>query len=137
MISRFLRQYKIPSFIVFRPYKIGAYFSLKSNVPHSLKAGVIYRFVCPVNSGTSYIGKTSRHLFKRVKEHVTPERNSPVLNHMLDCSCAHNLKNFNILRTAKNEYDLSVLEALYIGRYRPSLNSHLANSGSSFYLTLF
>ena len=137
MLARLLKQYDIPSLIVFRPYKVGTYFSLKSQVPYSLKAGVVYRYVCPVNSGISYIGKTSRHFFKRVKEHVAPERNSPILNHMLECSCTHNLKNFNILRTARNDYDLSVFEALYIGRYRPSLNSKLANSGSSFYLKLF
>ena len=89
MLARLLKQYDIPSLIVFRPYKVGTYFSLKSQVPYSLKAGVVYRYVCPVNSGISYIGKTSRHFFKRVKEHVAPERNSPILNHMLECSAAH------------------------------------------------
>ena len=132
-----MKQYKLDIILVFKPLKTGSYFSLKSKVPDYLKAGVIYKYTCPMNTDTNYIGKTSRQLCRRIKEHFTPEKNSPVFNHILNCSCSHNHNNFKVLKTARNDYELSVLEALFIKNQKPPLNNTITNNGSSFFLSLF
>ena len=136
-LIRFFRQHRLDISVTFKPYKVGTYFSLKSSVPYFLRADVVYKYVCPVDPEISYIGKTSRQLCRRVREHFTPEKNSPICNHILSCTCTHSIDNFSILKSARSDYQLSILEALYIREYRPPLNNMLANGGSSFYLRLF
>ncbi|CAM1327985.1 Uncharacterised protein r2_g3697 [Pycnogonum litorale] len=44
--------------ISFCSFKFGHYFSLKSKVPKYLRSKVVYKFACPGDQDTFYIGKT-------------------------------------------------------------------------------
>ena len=55
--------------IVFSPFKVGDLFSVKESVPKYLRSFVVYRFACS-GCNASYIGKTSRQLSTRIKEHL-------------------------------------------------------------------
>lgn len=57
--------------VVFRTEKIAMFVSnLRSSVPRPLAAAsVVYEFKCSGDQNISYIGKTKRHLYTRVREH--------------------------------------------------------------------
>ena len=46
------------------------YFNLKSNIPALLLSNVVYRFSCPCDASLTYIGKSTRHVVTRAKEHL-------------------------------------------------------------------
>ena len=95
---------------------------------------VIYPYSCCCK--TSYIGLTSRHLWKRIKEHVpksvenvcfsgkkndklvkvlyVPKRSSIAENLVKNLTRAksHNLNRFKIVKTCSNVFDLIKLEAI-------------------------
>lgn len=125
--------------VVFKSFRVGRYFSLKSPTPFALKAKVIYKFTGSCDRNISYIGKTKRHLAIRAEEHFS--KRSAILDHLNTCQkCKNSVsveKNFSILTTAQNEFDLSVKEALKIKQNRPVLNRQLANDGSSYLLKIF
>ena len=123
--------------VVFRPFKVSSYFTLKSRCPKELQALVVYKYVCSVDQNTTYIGKTKRHLALRVKEHLsTTSANSAVFQHVATCNCAASIQNFSVLRCCQSDYDLSIMEALYIRDNKPSLNIAIAGQGSSIFLKL-
>ena len=135
---RFARQYSLDIRVLFKPYKISNYFSLKTPVPQAIRSGVIYNFSCLVDPSLCYVGRTKRHLCSRVREHRDPTKNSAISNHLLDCiNCTCNLQNFTILRSTSNFSELPIYEALLIKKLRPQLNRNLLNNGASFYLNLF
>ena len=75
----------------------------------------------------------------RVKEHQT--RDSAIKTHISTCnacqqsySCANN---FSILDKGKNDFEITIKEALYIKSNRPRLNKQLSTNGISFLLNLF
>ena len=72
--------------IVFKPFKVSNYFSLKSRVPLLLRSGVVYRYTCSDDPSYTYIGRTSRHLIKRIKEHGDPRTASAITQHRLICN---------------------------------------------------
>ena len=122
---------------VFRPFKISNYFSLKAKCPDSLKSMLVYRYRCPKNGGTTYIGRTKRHFLVRMKEHMTASQSpSAIFNHVIDCDCSASKENFEIIYKAKNTYELNIAEALLISNYKPDLNRNLANNGASLFLKL-
>ena len=69
--------------IVFTPFKVKNYFSLKCRTPLPLLANVVYKFKYLQITFTN--GKTTRHLATRVKEHGTSPSNSAVSNHLTSC----------------------------------------------------
>ena len=125
--------------VVFRSFRVGRYFSLKSPTPFALRARVIYKFTGSCDRNISYIGKTKRHLGIRAEEHFS--KRSAILDHLNTCQkCKNSVsveKKFSILTTAQNLFDLSVKEALKIKQNRPVLNRQLANDGSSYLLKIF
>ena len=135
--TSFCNRHNLNVRLVFKPFKVSQYFSLKSRVPSLLHSGVIYKFCCPVDPGTTYIGRTQRHLCKRIKEHSSPLSQSAVFNHTLACTCKFSSANFTILRSSASKLDLSIFEALYIKARSPSLNERLALKGQSILLKLF
>ena len=112
------------------------YFRLKSNVPHALRSGVVYKYTCLVDPSIAYIGKTRRHLVARVKEHGS-QLDSAIFAHRASCNCPFSLNNFSILRSVRNDLELNICEALFIKRMDPSLNRAVANQGQSTYIKLF
>jgi hypothetical protein len=124
--------------IVFKSFKVGDYFSLKSKTPFDLKARVVYRFYCTCDRTMSYIGKTRRHLAIRSKEHFT--RQSAIFDHIKNCqTCSQSstIDNFEIIDTGKFDFDLYIKEALHIKYNKPKLNTQLVHQGAAFRLNLF
>ena len=85
-----------------------------------------------------YIGKTIRHLATRVKEHGTSP--SAVFNHLSSCeTCKSNFHVivFLIIDSGKNDFEITVKEALHIKFKKPTINRQLFTQGSSFVLYVF
>ena len=112
--------------------------SPKDPLPKIAKSNVIYHFKC--SCGSSYIGKTSRRLGDRMKEHIPmwiqkgqthpPPSNRPpssaIARHLLSCSTFDPSKtedSFSILHScAAGRPDLlGILEALEIAIKKPDL----------------
>ena len=134
---RFCNKYNLDYRLVFKPFKIGFYFSLKSSCPAFLRSCLVYKFVCSCDTSTTYIGKTKRHLYKRVGEHLTYNSNySAIFEHIANNSCNVSRENFSILRSCNFISDLNITEALLIKKLDPKLNKSIANSGQSTFLKL-
>ena len=128
------RKFNVNYKILYKPFKVGVYFSLKSKCPKLLQSKIVYQFSCSVDQNVVYIGKTKRHFGLRIKEHTSPASSSAVFGHLSQCqNCS---PNFKILRTCSDEYELSIMEALYIRECKPILNTALAGQGSSIFLKL-
>ena len=123
--------------VVFKAFKVGNYFSLKSKTPHALKANVVYEFVCSCDTSLSYIGKTKRHLAIRVDEHCTGTKNSAIQTHRQLCTCSPDINDFKIVCSGKSDLDIKIKEALYIKKRKPKLNRQLYQNGSNFVLNIF
>ena len=123
--------------------KVSSFFSLKSKVPFSLKARVVYKFSCLSDSDTSYIGQTKRHLVTRAKEHITPKESnqSEIKNHIFGCDkCKNgnlNVNNFRVLKQCKDEYATRISEALLLKKFSPKLNIQKYLKGQSYLLRVF
>mgnify|MGYP000436362814 FL=1 len=123
------QKYKIAHKIVYKPFKVGVYFSLKSRCPKLLQSMIVYRFNCSVDQNVAYIGKTKRHLGVRMKEHTTPSSSySAVFEHLATCNCS---PNFVVLKSCSDENELPTMEALLILEQKPNLNTALSGQGSS------
>ena len=114
--------------IAYNTVKVGKYFSLKDNINNNYKSCLVYKFTCPGDLDTQYIGETERQLFVRIKEHITPTK-STVFAHIESCSHCQNCINiydcFKVIKFCKSYSTLLSVEALLIKRYKPILNSQL------------
>ena len=120
---------------------VGSYFSLKSSCSRYFKSSVVYRFKCSQDPRVSYIGETTRQLFKRIEEHTGTDKNSAVYDHLLNCCSCQNSSSifdlFNILISCRRNNILS-FEALLIKKYKPSLNIQLGpGKGAKTSLSLY
>ena len=129
---------------MYKTFKVGNYFNLKSRTPTPLVSNVVYRFSCPREADLTYIGKSAKHLVTRAKEHWSLNsitRKSALKEHILDCNnCVKSddiLKPFSILCRCGSDYDTKIHEALLIKKYKPKLNRQLYGNGSSFLLKIF
>ncbi len=96
--------------------------SLKAKVEKELKSMVVYQIQCS-RCESSYVGQTARHLITRIKEHRNV--NTPVGSHFQNCNCEI-LMDENVMiidRTIKSEQCLMSLEALWINKLKPKLNT--------------
>ncbi len=113
--------------IIFTPFKIANCFSLKDRPLSSLKANVVYKFVC-ASCNASYVGETSRHLSVRINEHLNTDKSSHIYKHLrANQACKDNCSNncFSVLDTASSKYQLRIKEGLYIDWFKPSLNKQV------------
>ena len=136
-LKKLFSEAKLDISVIFSPTKIKSYFSLKDKTPLLLKSGVVYKYSCQVDPDCFYIGRTSRHLFRRIKEHE--KSGSQIFHHTSSCNqCQSNITNrFEILATSSCETHLNILEALHIRNSNPSINKQLHKSGMSFVLNIF
>ena len=124
--------YKLKVLPGYRTTKVGSYFSLKTKVPPLFKNNVVYKFVCPRDRDTQYIGETERQFFKRIEDHCSAPTSSKastaVFDHMYQCDGCTNEINivgqFSIVRQCSST-DLYSHETLYIRKLQPSLNVKL------------
>ena len=88
-------------------------YNMKYETPLALQANVVYLYGS-CGKDQSFIGKTSRHLATRVREHLSG--NSAIVQHISSCnSCDHStIMNFHILFNGSNDFDNKVKVALYI-----------------------
>ena len=87
---------------VYKLFKIGRYFQLKSNTPLALCSNVAYKFTCSCNINLIYYGLSTRLLITRVREHLdfNSIQRSPIKDHILSCDICldvqHGLKSFTV-----------------------------------------
>ena len=134
----FKKYYCIDVKIVFNSFKVKNYFSLKCRTPLPLVANVVYKFQCLRDANTVYIGKTTRHLATRIREHG--HSTSAIHDHLLLCEmCKSNFSHsaFRILESGASDLEIIIKEALHIKSSKPSLNKQLFSQGTSFLLNIF
>ena len=123
----FKKYYCIDIRIAFTSFKVKNYFSLKCRTPLPLLANVVYKFKCLRDANNIYIGKTIQHLATRVKEHGTSP--SAVFSHLLSCeTCKSNFScnSFSIIDSGKNDFKITVKEALHIKFKKPTINRQIS-----------
>ena len=130
---RFCRSFNVNAKLVFQPFKVSKYFSLKSYAPDLFRSCIIYQYTCSRDSRQSYIGKTKRHFLTRIREHGTSA--SAVKSHCDNCGC-FDQNNFRIIHSCNSDYDSIICEALLIRKHNPTLNNTLSNNGQSLFLKL-
>ena len=147
-ITQLIRDmYKVNFNCVFVGYRLKNMFSLKCPSHPYLAANVVYKFSCRGDPTIFYIGESARHIGIRASEHlrITEGPLSAVGSHIKECDeCRTHLQNgnityrdFEIIKSGYNKFDIEVAEALLIKRHNPSLNKQLFRSGSSFTCRIF
>ena len=113
------------------------FFNFKDKIPLNVRSHLLYRYTCD-SCKAIYIGKTRRHYLVRVFEHlgislrthnkfsynVKNSNNTAVLNHINNKKCLGKQENFNIIGSAKNDFTLSIKEALLIHKNKPKINTN-------------
>jgi hypothetical protein len=111
--------------------------TIKDVIPVNSRSQLVYRFSCHCGSG--YIGRTSRRLKLRIKEHepaamftmpaavqstnVSREK-SAIADHLInnpDCLSNYSRQRFSVIAYARSDYHLRMLEAVYITSLQPNL----------------
>ena len=96
--------------------------SLKSAFSNDLKSRVVYKLSSSGCTST-YVGQTVRHLNSRIEDHKKAD--SPVGLHLQQCQLEGNSADLNweIIDRSKNQTKLLTLEAKYIRKEKPGLNT--------------
>ena len=55
---------------VYKSFKLGRYFQLKSNTASALSSNVVYKFTCSCDMNLTYYGMSTRHLITRVRKRL-------------------------------------------------------------------
>ena len=121
-----------PNLILVNNFRIGSFFNFKDSLPKSMRSSIIYKYCCPQNCGSVYVGSTCRTLRVRASEHrgfssrtgqplQTPTHSSVRL-HAERCRGDVMLEDFQVVDGHKNQSDLRILESLYIHQQKPNLN---------------
>lgn len=116
---------------------ISTLFRHKESLPSHLISKIVYEFQC-LSCKAKYVGQTQRNLFLRTAEHMglSPRTGRRIQNPAFSAVRSHSLianhpfdsSNFKIIHRAKYNFDLLLLESLYIKHLSPDLN----NQNSSF-----
>jgi len=103
--------------------------SPKDRLPDACSSSLVYKFTC--DCGAVYIGRTSRRLETRVREHLpkwliggrSGRANSSITSHVLECNCLRGSirEKFSIVFRARSDRLLRILEALAIKAFKPAL----------------
>ena len=87
-------------------------------------ANVVYKYTCSVDQNISYIGETSRQMFRRIADdRKGTDKNSALFEHLLNCKHCQNsniMRNFTVLKRCKKS-DLYSLESMLIEEQNPKL----------------
>ena len=137
----FFQRFHIKLRGTFTTCKVGDFFSLKSCVPLAIRSNVVYKFTCLCDTSKFYLGKTKRHLVTRVGEHLGPQEKSPTAVNAHRSTCvpcqSATFDNFQVLRSCRDDYEVSIHEALMIRKSQPALNKQAPNMGASLLLKEF
>jgi hypothetical protein len=97
-----------------------------NNVVKCNKSMIVYLLCCN-HCGNKYIGSTIRTLHTRVREHLILQKTSSVYQHVRACHTDVSIE-VDILAEANCEKQLRSLEAAYIKKLKPDINSKEENS---------
>ena len=71
---------------IYKTFKMGPYFQLRSSIPLLLYSNLVYKFTRSCDSNLTYFGKSTRHLSTGVGEHLNvagKHQNSAIKQHIL------------------------------------------------------
>ena len=121
--------------------RLESWFSLKDKPKNMMRSNVIYVYTCDCSQ--SYVGSTAVQLFVRCAQHrgvsyrtdlpLSKPVNSSIRDH---CDSSHhpfNSKNFKILDSVSDHFDLRILESLHIHKIKPPINE--CNSAVPLYIS--
>ena len=96
--------------------------SLKSSFSSELKSKVVYRLEC-CGCKSIYVGQRVRHLTTRIEK--LRKEDTPVGQHIRQCGSESGKSEFNgkIIKQESSSIKLLTLEALYIRKKRPAINT--------------
>ena len=100
--------------------------TLKSSFDTDLTFHVVYD-IKSNGCGSIYVGETSRHVTTRITEHQ--KKDSQLGKHLVECRGATNDIEWRILDACRTVEKLMVIEAVYISKPKPELNTRYENSG--------
>ena len=113
--------------IVFTPLKLASFFSPKDKNRDELRSNVVYKFSC-AGCNSSYVGRTTRHVGVRFREHLYTDEASHVHKHLQKSKkCAEKCREINeqcfkIIDTAQTSFSLNLKEAMWTRWEQPNLN---------------
>ena len=90
--------------------------TLKSFFDRDLKSHVVYEIKCN-GCGSIYVGQTSRHVTTRITEHQKKD------SQVVECRGAMNDIERKILDAFRTVEKLMIIEAIYISKLKPALNT--------------
>ena len=119
-------------------FKLRNMFIVTDSVRLGLRSGVVYKFSCG-GCNASYIGETTHHIYKRVREHLLLHKSSHVYSHLQSSRACHDYCTcttacFTILDSAASKFQIKIKEALHIKWENPILNQQLFKAFLSFIL---
>ena len=107
-------------------------FTFKDRLPTVLCSRIVYEYCCG-DCGSTYVGKSQRHLHTRIAEHkglsirtgqpLTRPSFSNIRNHAWNSNHRILSENFRII-TRGSSQDLLILENLAINQIKPTLNDY-------------
>ena len=112
---------------------ISTFFQFKDELPMDLRSRIVYSYSCAQCASGTYIGSTMRSAYVRIAEHrgrsfrtgkllVSPPH-SAIRDHAIRHKHTIQDSCFKILDQDPVETSLRILESLYIGKQKPSLNN--------------
>ena len=127
--------------ISYRNCTVGDYFGLKDKTPKLFSSNVVYKFQCFEDETVAYIGTTSRQLWVRIKEHLSPRFDSAVQSHVAICKGCQNqpslVPRFSLLKVCREKKEAEIIEPRQISECKPILNKQILTNGKSFLLQIF
>ena len=131
IILRKFYPYLNPRLVLRNKFTIGSLFKFKDQVPKVCRSAVVYRFSCP-SCGGSYVGSTYARLISRVCQHQGKSHRtgkplaypvaSSIRDHSLECDTPFTIEDFRIIDQKRSNFNLRILESLYICKTKPSIN---------------
>ena len=117
--------------VIFNSRKcVGSLFKFKDRIPDDLRSSVVYMYKCD-SCNASYVGKSERHFSTRREEHfgrsvrtgsyLAKPSHSAIREHCHFENHAMKKENFSVLANTSGKLDLSIMEALYQYKLKPSL----------------
>ena len=100
--------------------------TLKLAFDRDLKSHVVYKTKC-IGCGSIFVGQTSRHVTTRITEHQ--KKDSQLGQHLVECFGATNDTDWKILDACRTVEKLMTIEAIYISKLKPALNTRDEYSG--------
>ena len=103
---------------------------MKDRIPDDLRSAIVYMYKCD-SCSASYVGKCERHFATRRAEHygrsvrtgsyLSKPLHSAIRDHCLSEDHPMKKENFSVLASTSGKLDLSIMEALFQHKYKPSL----------------